>query len=161
MAARTPAIAAFALVSVLSLAGCEGWIGGEEVARIPLQRTAEGGYAPVRILLRPDMSPVAFTLLADFAWGKREEHGRWNTYRVTLRSGNDVIKAEEFHVNSTEAPPVASSSPPSSLVQPMLLVAIPAEGEYEIEIGVIKPVEVTLEAAHLGVRMRVPRLPRF
>jgi hypothetical protein len=72
-----------------------------------------------------------------------------------------VIKAEEFHVNSTEAPPVASSSPPSSLVQPMLLVAIPAEGEYEIEIGVIKPVEVTLEAAHLGVRMRVPRLPRF
>lgn len=161
MGPRTLAIAAFALISVLSLAGCEGWIGGEEVARIPLQRTAEGGYAPVRILLKPDMSPVAFTLLADFAWGKREEHGRWNTYRVTLRSGNDVIKTEEFHVNSPEAPPVASSSPPSSLVQPMLLAGIPAEGEYEIEIGVVKPVEVTLEAAHLGVRMRVPRLPRF
>lgn len=161
MGVRTLAIAAFALASVLSLAGCEGWIGGEEVARIPLQSKADGGYAPVRILLKADMSPVAFTLLADFAWGKREEHGRWNTYRVTLRGGNDVIKTEEFHVNSNEAPPVASSTPPSSLVQPMLRVDIPADGEYEIEIAAVKPAEVTLEAAQLGVRMHVPRLPRF
>ena len=82
MQARALAVAAFALVSVLALAGCEGWIGGEEVARIPLQRTAEGGYAPVRILLKPDMSPVALTMLADFAWGKREEHGRWNVTMI-------------------------------------------------------------------------------
>ncbi len=161
MVARTLAVAAFALITVLSLAGCDALLGGEEVARIPLQRNADGGYAPVRILLKPDMSPVAFTLLADFAWGKREEHGRWNTYRVTLRGSNGTTKTEEFHVNSPEAPPVASSSPPSSLVQPMLLVDIAADGEYEIEIVAIKPAEVTLEAALLGVRMHVPRLPKF
>lgn len=161
MRARTPAVAAFALVSVFALAGCDALLGGEEVARIPLQRSADGGYAPVRILLKADMSPVAFTLHADFAWGKREEHGRWNTYRTTLRGSSGAVQSGEFHVNSPEAPPVASSAPPSSLVQPMLLVDIPADGEYEIEIAAVKPAEVTLDGAQLGVRMRVPRLPRF
>jgi hypothetical protein len=161
MPARTLAVAAFALMAVLSLTGCDALLGGEEVARIPLKRNADGGYVPVRIRLSADMSPVAFTLLADFAWGKREEHGRWNTYRVTLRGSNGTTRSEEFHVNSPEAPPVASSPPPSSLVQPMLLVDIPADGEYEIEVAVVKPAEVTLEGEQLGVRMHVPRLPRF
>ncbi|MFZ9530240.1 MAG: hypothetical protein ACO271_11715 [Burkholderiales bacterium] len=161
MRARTLAIAAFALVSVFALAGCDGLLRGEEVARIPLPRKADGGYAPVRILLKADMSPVAFTLYADFAWGKREEHGRWNTYRVTLRGSDGTTKIGEFQVNSPELPPVESSGPPSSLVQPMLQVDIPADGEYEIEVAAVKPAEVTLEAAQLGVRMHVPRLPRI
>lgn len=161
MAARTPAVAAFALLSVLLFAGCDALLGGEEVARIPLQRAADGSYAPVRILLKPDMSPVALTLHADFAWGVRGEHGQWNNYRVILRGSRGVIQSGEFQVNSPEVPAVASSGPPATLIQPMLRVDIPAEDEYEIEIGVMKPVEVTLESAHLGVRMRVPGLPKI
>ncbi len=161
MQARTFAVAAFALVSLFALTGCDALLGGEEVARIPLQRQADGGYAPVRIVLKADMSPVALTLHADFAWGKREEHGRWNTYRVTLRGSNGATKSGEFHVNSPELPPVESSGPPSSLVQPMLQVDIPADGEYEIEVAAVKPAEVTLEAAQLGVRMHVSRSPRI
>jgi hypothetical protein len=43
----------------------------------------------------------------------------------------------------------------------MLLVDIPADGEYEIEVAAVSPAQVTLEAAQLGVRMHVSRLPRI
>lgn len=147
-------------VLALCFAGCEGMIGGEEVARIPLKRTADGGYEPVRILLRTEMNPVAFTLLADFAWGRREEAGLWNDYRAELRSGDKVIASRELQVNSPEKPEVSSSPAPNALAHPLLLVDIPADGEYEIVISAKKPAAVTLESPHLGVRMKVPRSPQ-
>jgi len=58
---------------------CDGLVGGEVAARIPLQAAADGGYAPVRILLRPEMNTVVFNLHADFVWGKRDEAGQWNS----------------------------------------------------------------------------------
>ena len=147
-------------VLTLCLAGCEGMIGGEEVARIPLNRTADGGYEPVRILLRTEMNPVALTLLADFAWGRREEAGLWNDYQVQLRSGDKVIATRDVQVNSPEKPEASSSPAPNALVHPLLLVDIPADGEYEIAISAKKPAAVTLESPHLGVRMKVPRSPQ-
>ena len=109
MLARVLASAALALC----LAGCEGMTGGEEVARIPLTRTADGGYEPVRILLRTDMNPVAMTLLADFAWGRREEAGLWNDYRAELRSGGKVIATRDFQVNSPEKTDASASPAPT------------------------------------------------
>jgi hypothetical protein len=153
---RVLAAAAFALV----LAGCDGLAGGEEAARIPLQPAAEGGYAPVRILLRPDMNPVAFNLHADFAWGRHEEAGRWNSYRVTLRGDTGEIATRSFQVNSPERPQASSSAPPSALAQPLLLVDVPAEGEYEVVIAALQPAAVTLEAPQLAVRIHVPRTSR-
>jgi hypothetical protein len=158
MPVRTLAAAALVL-----LAGCEGLLGGEEAARIPLQPAADGGYAPVRILLKPEMNPVAFNLHADFAWGQRDEGGQWNTYRATLSTGGKVIQAQEFSVNSPENSNVSTSSspPPNSLQHTMLLVDLPGEAEYEIAIVPVKPVAVTLNAPQLGVRIHVPRLPKF
>lgn len=153
MLARVFATAALALC----LAGCEGMIGGEEVARIPLQRTADGGYEPVRILLRTDMNPVALTLLADFAWGRRDEAGLWNDYRAELRSGDKIIATRDIQVNSPEKPNSSSSPPANALVHPLLQIDVPADGEYEIVISAKKPAAVTLESPHLGVRMKVPR----
>ena len=144
----------------LCLAGCEGMIGGEELARIPLKRTADGGYEPVRILLRTDMNPVAMTLLADFAWGRRDEAGLWNDYRVELRSGDKVIATRDFQVNSPEKTDASASPAPISLAHPLLLMDVPADGEYEIAISAKKPAVVTLESPHLGVRMKVPRSPQ-
>ncbi len=152
-----------AVALVLLVAGCEGLLGGEEAARIPLQPAADGGYAPVRILLKPEMNPVAFNLHADFAWGQRDEGGQWNTYRATLSTGGKVIQAHEFSVNSPESSNVSTSSspPPNSLQHTMLLVDLPGEAEYEIAITAVKPVAVTLNAPQLGVRIHVPRLPKF
>ena len=144
----------------LCLAGCEGMIGGEDLARIPLKRTADGGYEPVRILLRTDMNPVAMTLLADFAWGRRDEAGLWNDYRVELHSGDKVIATRDFQVNSPEKTDASASPAPNSLAHPMLLMDVPADGEYEIAISAKKPAAVTLESPHLGVCMKVPRSPQ-
>ena len=156
MLARVLAGAALALC----LAGCEGMTGGEEVARIPLTRTADGGYEPVRILLRTDMNPVAMTLLADFAWGRREEAGLWNDYRAELRSGGKVIATRDFQVNSPEKTDASASPAPNSLAHLMFLTDVPADGEYEIVIAARKPAAVTLESPQLGVRMKVPRSPQ-
>lgn len=159
MTARTLAAVTLAVL----VAGCDGLFGGEEAARIPLQPAAGGGYAPVRILLKPEMNPVAFNLHADFAWGQRAEGGQWNTYRATLSSGGRVVHTQEFHVNSPESGNAAtqSSPPPASLLQPMMLVDLPAEDEYEFTIMPLKPVVVTLNAPQLGVRIKVPRLPKL
>lgn len=140
-------------------AGCDGLIGGEEAARIPLQPAADGGFAPVRILLKPEMSPVAFTLHADFAWGKRDEGGRWNSYRATLSTGGKVIHTRDFQVNSPEnSNPMESSPPPTSLLQPVMRVDLPAEAEYEMNIIALQPATVTLNAPQLVVRIKVPPL---
>lgn len=138
--------------------GCDGLIGGEEAARIPLQAATDGGYAPVRILLKPEMNRVAFNLHADFVWGKRDEAGQWNSYRATLSTGGKVLHAQEFQVNSPENANASSSSPPTSLQQPVMRVDVPAEAEYEITIAALKPAAVTLNAPKLVVRINVLEL---
>lgn len=140
------------------IAGCDGLIGGEEAARIPLQAAADGGYAPVRILLKPEMNMVAFNLHADFVWGKRDEAGQWNSYRATLSTGDKVVHTQEFQVNSPENTNASSSSPPSSLQQPVLRVDVPAEAEYQITIASLKPAAVTLNTPQLVVRINVRQL---
>jgi hypothetical protein len=42
-------------------------------------------------------------------------------------------------------------------VHTLLLMDVPADGEYEVVISAQKPAAVTLESPHLGVRMKVPR----
>src|SRR5690606_2556705 len=101
---QTPALmmrqALVAAALAVLVAGCDGLIGGEEAARIPLQTAADGGYAPVRILLKPEMNMVTFNLHADFVWGKRDEAGQWNSYRATLSADGKVLHTQEFQVNS-------------------------------------------------------------
>ncbi len=141
------------------LAGCDGLIGGEEAARIPLQAAAGGGYGPVRILLKPAMNPVAFTLHADFAWGNRAEAGTWNSYRATLSADGKVIHTQDFQINSPEnSNPVLSSPPPTSLLQPVMRLDLPVEAEYEMNIVSLKPAAVTLNAPQLVVRINVRQL---
>lgn len=151
------ALAAAALAVLFT--GCDGLLGGEEAARIPLQVT-DGGYAPVRILLKPEMNTVAFNLHADFAWGNRDEAGAWNSYRATLSAGGKVIRMQEFQVNSPEksSPAQSSSPPPTSLLQPVMRVDLPVEDEYEMKIVSLKPAAVTLNSPQLVVRINVRQL---
>lgn len=146
------AVAVFALL----LAACEGLIGGEELMRVPLQATANG-YATVRVLLKPEMNPVAINLHADFGWGKTEEAGQWNAYRAELRRDGQVIASREVQINSPEKPNVSASAPPTALQQSLLHVDVPAEGEYEVSITATRPSVVTLNSPELAVRIKVPR----
>lgn len=150
---RRPRLAAalFAL-----LAACGGIEGGEEIARIPLQAAA-GGYAPVRILLRPEMNPLGFSLHADFAWGDHAAAGQWNRYRVELRGEGGLLASGEFTVNSPEKPNASSSAPPTALLQPLLVADVPREGEYEITVHALQPEKFALLSPHLAVRMQVRR----
>ena len=65
-----------ALAAAVLLAGCEGWFGGEEAARIPLQPAAGGGFEPVRILLR--LCEDDFLSFADAAWEGVLKHGSYH-----------------------------------------------------------------------------------
>lgn len=154
MMGRVMAAAALAVF----FTGCDGLIGGDVAARIPLQADANGAYAPVRILLRPEMNTVVFSLHADFVWGKRDEAGQWNSYRATLSTGDKVVRAQEFQVNSPENVNASSSSPPASLQQPVLRVEVPAEAEYQITIAPLRPPTVTLNSPQLLVRINVLQL---
>ncbi|MDP2398519.1 MAG: hypothetical protein Q8M53_09215 [Burkholderiales bacterium] len=147
-----------ALVLTALLAACEGWFGGEEAARIPLQPVAGGGFEPVRILLRPQMNAVAFDFTANFAWGRRGEAGRWDRYRATLSAGGRMVQTAEFSVNSPEPEDSAGSRspPPNSLRQLLFVVDLRAEDEYELAILPLQPPTVTLEAPQIVVRINVP-----
>jgi len=153
---RLRTCAALALVALLG--ACDGWFGGEEAARIPLQPVAGGGFEPVSILLRPEMNAVAFDLHAGFAWGRREEAGRHDRYRVTLGTGGRVLESVEFTVNSPESGDAAreSSPAPNLLRQLLLVVDVRRDAEYELAITPLQPPVVTLEAPQLVVRVNVP-----
>ncbi|MBX3650073.1 MAG: hypothetical protein KF771_01710 [Burkholderiales bacterium] len=153
---RLRVCAAFA--AAVLLAGCEGWFGGEEAARIPLQPAAGGGFEPVRILLRPQMNAVAFDLNAEFAWGRREDAGGHDRYRAILSTRGRTVETAEFTVNSPGQGDAArdSSSPPNSLRQLLLVADLRSEGEYELVIVPLQPPVVTLDAAQLVVRINVP-----
>ena len=157
---RARACAALALAALLT--ACEGWFGGEEAARIPLQPVAGGGFETVRILLRPQMNAVAFDLHAGFAWGRRDEAGRWDRYRATLSVGGRTLQAAEFTINSPEPEDAAGprSPPPSSLRQLLFVVDLRAEDEYELAIVPLQPPAVTLESPQLVVRINVPPAAR-
>ena len=150
-----------ALALAVLLAGCDAFLGGEEAARIPLQPAAEGGYAPLRILLRPQMNPVAFDFNADYAWGNRQEAGQWNEYRATLSAGGRVIHEQQFTVNSPEPDNAAAgdSPAPNVLRRTMLRLDVPVEDEYELAVVPLRPEAVTLREAQVVLRINVPRLP--
>jgi len=81
MPARTLAVAAFALMAVLSLTGCDALLGGEEVARIPLKRNADG--------------------MADSKTG--EKMGISSTYRITAMPAYVVDSAKPLGVTIIQA----------------------------------------------------------
>lgn len=147
----------FTAVLCLMLAACDSFLGGEEVARVPLQPAAGGGYAPVRFLLNPGMNAVAFVLHADFSWGKLDEAGHWNRYRVTLRDGDRIVASREVRINSPEKPHSTTTAPPSTLVEPLLQADVPAEAEYVLNIEALGESRVTLVSPQLALRIQVPR----
>lgn len=139
------------------LAGCEGLFTGNEVARLPLSAQPDGGYAPVKVTLSPEMNPVSFNLHAGFT-PDTTQAGRWNTYRATLTKDGNVVFTREFNVNYSGSAESAPAAGPAAIV--MMIADIAAAGEHELAITPSKPVEVTLTDPQVAVRSKVERPPR-
>ena len=162
---RAPTVAPFnhslspLLVMLALVAGCEGVITGKEVVTVALQPTGDGGYGPVKFALGPDMNPVAINLHANYSQD-RQESGKWNTYRATLKVGAKQIATRDFNVNyPAAAGSDASSPPPTSLVHTLWIVDLKDRDDYEVTIAPLKPVEVTLVSPRIEVRRNVQRPP--
>lgn len=148
--------------AVAALAGCEGVITGKEIARVELQSAEGGSFAPATFALTTDMNPIAFNFRADFSQNP-EDFGRWNTYRITLSKGGNVVESRNINVNhpiSRRPQDGVDPPPPTSTVHPLFTTDIEANGEYELKIRAVKTPEIRISNASVDVRRNVARGPQ-
>jgi hypothetical protein len=141
-----------ALIASLFTAGCDGLFSGDSVARFPLT-ARNGGYAPLRLTLGPDMNPMALNLHAQTA-ANAAEAGKWNSYRATLTRNGATVATALFHMNNTGT---ADNPQSQSLSRTMLVVDVAETGDYDLDITGTAPQAVTLEQPHLELRRNVRR----
>ena len=147
------------LVTIGWLAGCEGVTTGTEVARVSLQVSAEGAYAPVKFNLGPDMNPVAVNFRTDFSQNPAE-FGKYNTYRTTLSKGDSMVATRTININHPVGNPQDSAPPPTQTIHTLFYVDVQSAGEYELTITPVNPVAITLSNAQADARRNVQRPPQ-
>jgi len=143
--------------ALLLLAGCEGLVTGSEALRTPLSQQADGGFAPVRLTLSPDMNPIALNLHGETI-ANMDEGGRWNAYSAVLTRNGNPVGTGQFNVHNTGS--VDGGAHGGAFMLTMLFVEVPEAGEYELTVTTTKPKEITVEAAQLVVRKNTQPLPR-
>jgi len=148
----------FALLAAATLfvAGCEGLYTGSEVARMPLEQTADGAFAPVKLQLSPDMNPIALNMHGETV-ANAIEGGHWNTYAATLARNGSAVASARFNVNNTGS---VESAHGGAFQQTMLVVSVPEAGEYELVIALAKPREITVNGALVAVRKNTQPPPK-
>jgi hypothetical protein len=140
------------LLTSAMLFGCEGTSTGTKAESITLQSDGKGGYAPVKIKLTPDMSPVALNFRAEHGINA-SEFGKWNRYKATIGQNGTVLSSGEFNFNYTGT---ADSQPGSaSQVQTMMMFTFNETGEFDLTITPVKPIEVVVSNAKAEVRKNI------
>ena len=152
-------LAAAMLVAIGWLAGCEGVTTGTEVARVSLQMSADGAYAPVKFNLGPEMNPVAVNFRADSSQNP-VEFGKYNTYRATLSKGGSMVATRTININHPVGNLQDSAPPPTQTIHTLFYVDVQSAGEYELTITPVKPVAITLSNAQADARRNVQRPPQ-
>lgn len=142
------------LLLALPLAGCDGLFSGEQVARLPLQPVAGGGYAPLRLSLGPEMNPVALNFSAEYT-ADPGEAGRWNSYVATLSRNGGAVATGAFSINNNATPDAPAGAP--SVSQTMLVVEVAEIGDYELSIVVSGQAKLTLKNPNVELRSKVRR----
>lgn len=154
-------IAGMALLAAV-LVGCEGVTTGTEVVRLPLQAAEDGpkgAYVPVKFNLGPEMNPVAVNFRADFSQSP-SEFGQWNTYRVTLTQGGNVVATRNININHPQGNARGDAPPPTSAVHTLFITDISSSGEYVLTIDPLQPAAIVLSNAQVDVRRNVQRPPQ-
>lgn len=143
--------AAAALIGA-SLLGCEGTVTGTKALTVPLQAEATGGFAPIKITLTPDMSPVALNFRAEQTLAPSEA-GKWNRYSAVLSQNGNVRAQGEFNFNYTGSGDTSQGS--TEQTQTMMMFTLAESGEFDLAIKPIKAIEVTVKNARLEARKNI------
>ena len=144
------------LLPCLIVAGCEGLFTGTRDSKHPLAQAADGGFAPVKLRLSPDMNPIALNIHGSTITSSAE-NGLFNTYSATLSLNGQTVAAGTFHINH----PGSRSSDQGSVFRKTILFATVAQsGEHELSIVPSKPKEITIEAPMLEVRRNTQPPPK-
>jgi hypothetical protein len=145
---------ASAAVLVLLLASCDGLFTGTQVTRFPLQATAGGGFAPLKLTLGPEMNPVALNFAAEYTPDPAQA-GKWNSYVAVLSYKGRPIATGAFNINSNATPdaPVGAAS----VSQTMLLVDASETGDYELSITASGQARLTLANPNVELRRNIRR----
>lgn len=138
--------------AALILAGCEKFATGETVQTLDVSENESGGYGPVTLALTPEMSPAAINFHARHG-DDPSEFDKWNSYRVTLSKGGQVVAAGQFNLNHTGS--IDSPQGSRYLAQNMLTLSPREAGDYELVITPTKPIEVRLFETQVEVRRNV------
>ena len=147
---------AFLLLSCLFVTGCEGLFTGARESKHPLAQAADGGFAPVKLQLSPDMNPIALNIHGSTI-SSSAENGLYNTYRATLSRNGQSIAAETFHINH---PGSGRSDQGGPFRKTMMFATVTQSGEHEVTIVAVKPKEITIEQPMLEVRRNTQPPPR-
>lgn len=148
-----PALAVAVLAAaILTLAGCEKFVTGEEAQSVPVSENESGGYGPVRLALAPDMSPVAINFHARHG-DDPSELDKWNRYRATLSRNGQTVAIGLFNLNHTGT--IDSPQGSTYLTQNMLTLNPSEPGDYELVITPTKPIEVKFYDTQVEVRRNV------
>jgi hypothetical protein len=135
-----------------SLLGCEGTVTGTKALTVPLQAEASGAFAPIKITLTPDMSPVALNFRAEQTLAPSEA-GKWNRYSAILSQNGNVRAQGEFNFNYTGSGDTSQGS--TEQTQTMMMFTLAESGEFDLTIKPIKPVDVTVKNARLEARKNI------
>jgi hypothetical protein len=135
-----------------SLLGCEGTVTGIKALTVPLQAEANGGFAPIKITLTPDMSPVALNFRAEQTLAPSEA-GKWNRYSAVLSQNGNVRAQGEFNFNYTGSGDTSQGA--TEQTQTMMMFTLAESGEFDLAITPIKAIEVTVKSARLEARKNI------
>ncbi len=136
----------------MSLLGCEGTVTGTKALTVPLQAEASGGFAPIKITLTPDMSPVALNFRAEQTLAPSEA-GKWNRYSATLSQNGNVRAQGEFNFNYTGSGDTSQGS--AEQTQTMMMFTLAESGEFDLTIKPVKAIDVTVKNARVEARKNI------
>jgi hypothetical protein len=145
---------AAAVLAALLLCSCDGLFSGTEVARFPLQSRPQGGYAPVRLALGPQMNPIALNFAAEYTVSPAES-GKWNSYSAVLSRGGQIVGATSFNINNPTTPDAPGGAP--SVTYTMMVLDVGKTADYELAISATAPSQITLKNPNLELRRNLRR----
>ncbi len=129
--------------------------GGNEVARVPLQRsgpsTTVQSYAPLIVSLRPEQSPVAILLEAEYVYQQGSGPVE-NRYLTHLILGSSIAAQSSMTLAAS-----GQNSEPRLTTMTLLRTKVAAPGLYSILLSEAAVPAIALQRATLVVRANMRR----
>ena len=136
----------------------EAWRDSVErgLAWLARAQNEDGSFAPVKLQLDPAMNPVAVNFKGTTI-AHPNESARWNAYVANLTRNGSAIASASFTINN---PGTRDNDHGGPFVQTLFFVTVPEAGEYELNLGVTRPKEITIQEPRLEVRRNTQPPPR-